>query len=223
MSKLVTIYGGSGFVGPLHRPPDGRAGLARPRRRAASRTRRIFVRTYGVVGQVEPVFCNIRDDDSVRRVMLGARCRRELRRHLRCQRPEQLRGGAGARGPSGSRGSPPSRGWRSWCRSRPSARTRAATASMPGPRRGRGGHHAALPARGDPAAVGDLRRRGSVLQPLRRHDAACRRSCRWSAPRPVPAGLRRRRRAGRREGRHGRGGAGRSTSSAGPRWRRSAS
>jgi len=31
-----------------------------------------FVRPYGVVGQVEPVFCNIRDDDSVRDVMLGA-------------------------------------------------------------------------------------------------------------------------------------------------------
>lgn len=31
-----------------------------------------FVRTYGVVGQVEPVFCNIRDDDSVRAVTQGA-------------------------------------------------------------------------------------------------------------------------------------------------------
>jgi NADH dehydrogenase len=32
----------------------------------------IFVRPYGVVGQVEPVFCNIRDDASVRAVMQGA-------------------------------------------------------------------------------------------------------------------------------------------------------
>jgi NADH dehydrogenase len=31
-----------------------------------------FVKPYGVVGQVEPVFCNIRDDDSVRAVMTGA-------------------------------------------------------------------------------------------------------------------------------------------------------
>ena len=36
MSKLVTIYGGSGFVGPLHRPPHGGARLARPRRVPAS-------------------------------------------------------------------------------------------------------------------------------------------------------------------------------------------
>jgi NADH dehydrogenase len=32
----------------------------------------MFVRTYGVVGQVEPILCNIRDDDSVRSAMLGA-------------------------------------------------------------------------------------------------------------------------------------------------------
>jgi NADH dehydrogenase len=32
----------------------------------------MFVRPYGVVGQVEPVLCNIRDDDSVRLVMKGA-------------------------------------------------------------------------------------------------------------------------------------------------------
>jgi NADH dehydrogenase len=32
----------------------------------------MFVRPYGVVGQVEPVLCNIRDDESVRAVMKGA-------------------------------------------------------------------------------------------------------------------------------------------------------
>jgi NADH dehydrogenase len=32
----------------------------------------IFVKTYGVVGQVEPVLCNIRDDASVASVMKGA-------------------------------------------------------------------------------------------------------------------------------------------------------
>ena len=31
-----------------------------------------FVKPYGVVGQVVPVFCNIRDDDSVRAAMTGA-------------------------------------------------------------------------------------------------------------------------------------------------------
>ncbi len=32
----------------------------------------IFVRPYGVPGQVEPVFCNIRDDASVRAALAGA-------------------------------------------------------------------------------------------------------------------------------------------------------
>jgi NADH dehydrogenase len=32
----------------------------------------MFVKPYGVVGQVEPVLCNIRDDESVRSVMSGA-------------------------------------------------------------------------------------------------------------------------------------------------------
>lgn len=38
----------------------------------AARTKRSLVRPYGVVGQVEPVFCNIRDDASVAEVMNGA-------------------------------------------------------------------------------------------------------------------------------------------------------
>ena len=32
----------------------------------------LFVKPYGVLGQVEPVFCNIRDDASVRAAMQGA-------------------------------------------------------------------------------------------------------------------------------------------------------
>ncbi len=71
MSKLVTIYGGSGFVG---RYVARRMAALGWRVRVACRhpNDSLFVRTYGVVGQVEPVFCNIRDDDSVREVMLGA-------------------------------------------------------------------------------------------------------------------------------------------------------
>lgn len=71
MSKLVTIYGGSGFVGRYiarRMAQDGwrvRVAVRRP-------NEALFVRTYGVVGQVEPVLCNIRDDASVRRVMRGA-------------------------------------------------------------------------------------------------------------------------------------------------------
>ncbi len=71
MSKLVTIYGGSGFVGRYIARRMAKAGW---RVRVAVRrpNEAIFVRPYGVVGQVEPVFCNIRDDQSVRAAMHGA-------------------------------------------------------------------------------------------------------------------------------------------------------
>ncbi len=71
MSKLVTIYGGSGFLGRYITQRMARAGW---RVRVAVRRPNdaIFVRYYGVVGQVEPVLCNIRDDASVAEVMTGA-------------------------------------------------------------------------------------------------------------------------------------------------------
>ena len=71
MSKLVTIYGGSGFVGRYVARRMAKLGW---RVRVAVRrpNEAIFVKPYGVVGQVEPVLCNIRDDDSVRAVMQGA-------------------------------------------------------------------------------------------------------------------------------------------------------
>jgi NADH dehydrogenase len=71
MSKLVTIYGGSGFVGRYIARRMAQAGW---RVRVAVRrpNEALFVKTYGAVGQVEPVLCNIRDDASVRRVMQGA-------------------------------------------------------------------------------------------------------------------------------------------------------
>ena len=71
MSKLVTIYGGSGFVGRYIARRMAKAGW---RVRVAVRrpNEAIFVKPYGVVGQVEPVLCNIRDDGSVASVMQGA-------------------------------------------------------------------------------------------------------------------------------------------------------
>ena len=71
MSKLVTIYGGSGFVGRYIARRMAKAGW---RVRVAVRrpNEAIFVKPYGVVGQVEPVLCNIRDDASVEKVMAGA-------------------------------------------------------------------------------------------------------------------------------------------------------
>lgn len=71
MSKLVTIYGGSGFVGRYiarRLAKDGwrvRVAVRRP-------NEALFVRPFGSVGQVEPIACNIRDDASVRAAMRGA-------------------------------------------------------------------------------------------------------------------------------------------------------
>ena len=71
MSKLVTIYGGSGFVGRYIARRMAKEGW---RVRVACRrpNEALFVKPYGAVGQVEPVFCNIRDDNSVRAVMIGS-------------------------------------------------------------------------------------------------------------------------------------------------------
>lgn len=71
MAQLVTIFGGSGFVGRYIARRMAKAGWRV--RVAVRRTNQALpVRTYGAVGQVEPVFCNIRDDASVRAVMNGA-------------------------------------------------------------------------------------------------------------------------------------------------------
>ncbi|GHC50122.1 complex I NDUFA9 subunit family protein [Neogemmobacter tilapiae] len=71
MSNLVTIFGGSGFVGRYIARRMAREGW---RVRVACRRPNdaIFVRPYGTPGQVEPVFCNVRDDASVRAAMVGA-------------------------------------------------------------------------------------------------------------------------------------------------------
>ena len=71
MSKLVTIFGGSGFVGRYIARRMAREGW---RVRVAVRrpNEALFVKPYGAVGQVEPVACNIRDDASVRAALAGA-------------------------------------------------------------------------------------------------------------------------------------------------------
>ena len=71
MSKLVTIFGGSGFVGRYIARRMAKEGW---RVRVAVRrpNEAMFVKPYGVVGQVEPVLCNIRDDASVALAMQSA-------------------------------------------------------------------------------------------------------------------------------------------------------
>ena len=71
MTKLVTIFGGSGFIGRYIARRMAKQGW---RVRVAVRrpNEALFVKTYGVVGQVEPILCNIRDDASVREALNGA-------------------------------------------------------------------------------------------------------------------------------------------------------
>lgn len=71
MPQLVTIFGGSGFVGRYIAQRMARQGW---RVRVAVRrpNEAHFVRPYGRVGQVEPILANIRDDTSVRQALVGA-------------------------------------------------------------------------------------------------------------------------------------------------------
>lgn len=69
--KLVTIFGGSGFVGRYIARRMAKEGW---RVRVAVRrpNEAIFVKPYGTVGQVEPILANIRDDASVQAAIAGA-------------------------------------------------------------------------------------------------------------------------------------------------------
>ena len=71
MPRLVTIFGGSGFVGRYVARRCAQAGW---RVRVAVRRpfEAQFVRIYGSPGQVEPVFANVRDDASVAAALMGA-------------------------------------------------------------------------------------------------------------------------------------------------------
>lgn len=71
MSKLVTIFGGSGFVGRYVARRMAQQGW---RVRVAVRrpNEALFVRTYGAVGQVEPILSNIRSAASVAAAVDGA-------------------------------------------------------------------------------------------------------------------------------------------------------
>lgn len=68
---VVTIFGGSGFVGRYIARQMAQRGW---RVKVAVRrpNEALFVRTYGVVGQVEPVLANIRDDASTAAAIAGA-------------------------------------------------------------------------------------------------------------------------------------------------------
>ena len=79
---IVTIFGGSGFIGRQVAQRMARAGW---RVRVAVRrpNEANFVRPYGVVGQVEPIQANIRDEASTRAAIAGADGGDQLHRHPR--------------------------------------------------------------------------------------------------------------------------------------------
>jgi NADH dehydrogenase len=70
-APIVTIFGGSGFVGRYVAQRMARLGW---RVRVAVRrpNEALFVKPYGVVGQVVPIQANVRDDASCRRAIEGA-------------------------------------------------------------------------------------------------------------------------------------------------------
>jgi len=70
-APIVTIFGGSGFVGRYVAQAMARRGW---RVRVAVRrpNEALFVKPYGVVGQVVPIQANIRDEASCRRAVEGA-------------------------------------------------------------------------------------------------------------------------------------------------------
>ena len=70
-APIVTIFGGSGFVGRYIAQRMARAGW---RVRVAVRRPNdaVFVKPYGTVGQVEPVQANVRDEASTSAAIEGA-------------------------------------------------------------------------------------------------------------------------------------------------------
>lgn len=70
-SKLITVFGGSGFVGRHTVYALAKAGY---RIRVAVRRPELagFLRSYGLVGQIHPIQANVRDEASVRRALINA-------------------------------------------------------------------------------------------------------------------------------------------------------
>ena len=105
---IVTIFGGSGFIGRYVAQRMARAGW---RVRVAVRRpdEAGFVRPYGVVGQVEPIQANIRDEASTRRAIARRRRGDQLRRHPRREPASRPSTRWWTRAPRASPASPPRR------------------------------------------------------------------------------------------------------------------
>ncbi len=132
MSKLVTIYGGSGFVGRYIARRLAKEGW---RVRVAVRrpNEAMHVKPYGTPGQVEPVLCNIRDDASVRAVMQGADAVVNCVGIL-AENGKNRFGAVQAEGPGALHGSRPNLESPAWSRFRPSEQMPLQKVIMPAQR-----------------------------------------------------------------------------------------
>lgn len=71
MTQLVTIFGGSGFVGRYIARRMAKEGW-RVRVAVRNPNEAMHVKPYGSVGQVEPLLCNVNNDESVAAMVDGA-------------------------------------------------------------------------------------------------------------------------------------------------------
>ena len=92
-SKIVTVFGGSGFLGRHAVQALARRGY---RIRPAVRRPDLagFLQPLGMVGQVMPVQANLRFPSSVAKAAEGRERRHQPRRHPGAEGPPDLRGGA---------------------------------------------------------------------------------------------------------------------------------
>ena len=204
--SLVTVFGGSGFLGRYvvrrlaKRGWRVRVAVRRPDEAG-------FLRPYGHVGQVEPIFCNIRDDASVRAALQGAEA------CVNCVGTFDATGrnafdAVHVEGAGRIARIAPRRACARFVQvSAIGADAGSASRYAASKAEGEAAVLAALPRRGDPAALDPVRGRGLLLQPLRRHGRARPGDPAGRRRHPVPAGL---------GGRRGRGGRPRRTGEAAP-------
>ena len=180
---IVTVFGGSGFIGRYVAQRMARAGW---RVRVAVRRpdEAYFVRPYGVVGQVEPIQANIRDEASTRRAIAGADAVINCVGVLAEAGPQTFEAlmdeGAGRVARIAAEEGVGRLVHVSAIGADPDSDSRYAAAKGRGEAAVRAAFPGAVILR--PSIL--FGTEDAVLQPLRARWRGCRRCCRWSAPRP---------------------------------------
>jgi uncharacterized protein YbjT (DUF2867 family) len=164
--RLVTVFGGSGFIGRHLVRALARSGW---RIRVAVRRPDLafHLQPLGRVGQIHAVQANLRFADSVQRAAEGADAIINLVGILH-KSGKQTFDAVQAQGADPSRAKRPQRTGPSLCNSRRSAPIRSRSRTMRAARRRAKPRACRRPRRGDRAALDRVRARGSFFQPLRR-------------------------------------------------------